>query len=108
MERELTDYLFVFSIHAFPGLLFIVFGYLIKVKRKGNLINFYKESNYKDSNKYLDCIGKRLFLSGSTLTVLAFSVFVVRLQEWLHAGILVGIVASIVGGCFYCEKRFRV
>ncbi|PHS36145.1 MAG: hypothetical protein COA82_02390 [Alkaliphilus sp.] len=104
----LTDYLFIFSIHAFSGMLLVIFGYLIKVKRKGSIINGYKESNYKDSDKYLDCIGTTLFLFGFIFIFVAFSVFVVRLPEWVHAGILVAIFVCLIVSAFHCERKFRV
>lgn len=82
------------------GVLFIIFGYMIKVKRKGSLINFYNESKYKDNEKYLDWIGTTELLSGIILLSIGFISLFIENNNFIISAFVVTIIATIISLVF--------
>lgn len=93
-------------IFGLVGFLFIIFGYMIKVKRKGSLINFYDESKYKDSEKYLDWIGTTELLSGIILLSIGFMNLFIENNTFIIGAFVVTIITTIVSLVFG-ELRYR-
>lgn len=65
-----------YGISFLAGVLLIVFGYLIKFKKKINLINDYKVKNIKDEEGYINWVGKTELIIGVLVTLFTSTGFI--------------------------------
>lgn len=65
-----------YGISFLAGVLLIVFGYLIKFKKKTNLINDYKVKNIKDEEGYINWVGKTELIIGVLVTLFTSTGFI--------------------------------